>query len=130
MSPSKPSKKKTESSEGSLVGIDVRNLSRDAFPYSKADVARVCRLDEDFAVSFYQINYQFLVDQIVHEGKSKNPPEVMTIPVAKVVMNRRTYSRLIVDLLTIAEKVGLSIDDIRQISRELNSDEKKTKPAR
>lgn len=109
-------------SKDKIVGIEVGELSRDMTPYSKADVIRACRLSNDFAVSFYQVNYQLLVDQFANTSQ-KEEPQTEQVPLAilvgRVVMNRSTFLQLAGGLLDIAEKIGISIDEIRESAKEV-----------
>lgn len=118
MATPKRRKKKVGQPKVVPLTVDFIKLSEDHYEYSKADFVRVCRLADDFAVSFFQVNYQNFVDQITLMKETGEEPKVITTPVSKVVMNRGTFKRLTNDLLSIADKVGISIEEIRKSGEE------------
>lgn len=103
-------------------GVDLSNIAiaiesvgnSDEFEYTKSDFAVGCKLGEAYAFSFYQFDYQSIVNSATTmaatSGVSVTPLRVTTkpIPVAKVVMDQEGFRKLLSEVNKIARKVGIS----------------------
>lgn len=77
----------------------------DQLHYEKADVFKTCRIDDNFAISFYQLDYQAVVNALSGTSSLK-PEETKLIPISKVVMNFSVFKKLIEELQVLQKKVG------------------------
>lgn len=76
----------------------------DQLPYTKVDVLKATRLNNNFAISFYQLDYQALAFSLT--DLSKIPPEdIKPMPVAKIVMDYSLFKQLIKELNDLNEKL-------------------------
>jgi len=76
--------------------------------YVKTNYTRACRVGDDFALSFFQVDYQILVDGLQIAPSPGSVAEVdFMIPVAKIVMNRENFIQLHGEINKLAEKVGI-----------------------
>jgi glutaredoxin-related protein len=66
----------------------------DQIPYTKIDITKVCRLNENFAISFYQMDYQALAYFLNDQSSMKNQEDIQVIPVLKSVMNLQSFLQL------------------------------------
>ena len=82
------------------------NTNATMLPYMKVDYTRACRVGDDFAISFFQMDYQVLVDELRNNPSSKIHIESI-MPVAKIVMNKTNFGQLLVELKNLAEKTGI-----------------------
>jgi len=89
--------------------VEKRNVKvsiglNDQMPYTKVDVFKAIRLNDNFAISCYQLDYQALAYSISNMGK--NPPEdIKPMPVAKIVMDYVVFKQLIKELNDLSEKI-------------------------
>jgi hypothetical protein len=92
------------------VGIQIRLVPEPPIPYAKADAFQVCRLDQTFALSCYQIDYQIVASWAQTQDAS-TPGVVDNIPparlVARVVMDEQGFRRIRDELNRIFELSGL-----------------------
>jgi len=65
----------------------------DQMPYVKIDISKSCRVGGNFAISFYQIDYQALALALNNQSSLK-PGENMLIPVSKIVMDFTVFNQL------------------------------------
>ncbi len=65
----------------------------DKVPYIKTDVSKACRVGDNFAISFYQMDYQALAYVVTNQSSLKQE-EIKLMPVAKVVMNYEMFIQL------------------------------------
>jgi hypothetical protein len=83
----------------------------DQFPYTKIDISKAVRLGDNFAVSFYQIDYQAIAN--VLNGQSKHSlDDIKLMPIVKVVMNKEMFNQLrdeVNTLYDLVEKDNLSL---------------------
>ncbi len=67
--------------------IQIVNLGiNDQLPYAKVDLCKAARVSDNYALSFYQIDYQALAYSVT-PGSTIKPEQLKPIPVAKLVMN-------------------------------------------
>jgi hypothetical protein len=72
----------------------------DQIEYMKVDFVKACRFKDDFAVSFYQLDYQGVVSAL--DGSSElNPEDVKPMPICKVVMNYETFKQMTAEMANI-----------------------------
>ncbi len=75
----------------------------DQIPYTKIDLLKVARVNNNFAMSFYQLDYQALAVSL--SGASKISPEsIKPMPVAKLVMDYPVFQQLLKELNGLNEK--------------------------
>ncbi|EQA47328.1 hypothetical protein LEP1GSC050_1809 [Leptospira broomii serovar Hurstbridge str. 5399] len=76
--------------------------------YQKADLIKLCRIGEEYVVSFYQFDYQSLANVM----SKKNAPldanefEDNLIPLSKIVMNSLTFKQLKTEIDNLNEAMG------------------------
>jgi hypothetical protein len=69
----------------------------DQIPYTKIDLLKVARVNNNFAMSFYQLDYQAVATSL--SGVSKVSPEtIKPMPVAKIVMDYPVFQQLLKEL--------------------------------
>ncbi len=73
----------------------------DHIPYSKADIVKVSRVSDNFAISFYQIDYQAMAVNLnmpapaVEAGKATTKDATsFLIPVGKIVLDKSGFDQL------------------------------------
>ena len=89
--------------------------AEDRPPYVKADFVQVSRIDNNYAVTFYQLDYQDIIDQIKNtESRQPGQPEPelkgKVVAVSKIVLDEAGFKRL--------------FDEINRISSEVEKAEK------
>lgn len=85
------------------VRFKVQGLGdNDHLQYAKADAVKACRVGTNFAFSFYQIDYNALVNAASGVSKLK-VDEIPPIPVAKVVMDPEAFSRFRIEFDSLIE---------------------------
>jgi len=62
----------------------------DGMPYAKADFTKLCRINKSFALSFYQMDYQALVNALTGQSDEK-PGTQQLLPVSKVVFDEDAF---------------------------------------
>jgi hypothetical protein len=77
---------------------------KDGIPYTKVDMAKVCRLNKTFAISFYQVDYQALANFLMHIS-SVTEDQIKEIPVSKVAMDLETFENLLNQMNEIQTKI-------------------------
>lgn len=81
--------------------------------YVKADFTRCCSVNEDFALSFHQMDYQALADTLrfneTSQAKAVLPGPAL---VARVVMNQQAFVSHLHAVLQVAWQVGLDVHEI------------------
>lgn len=89
-----------------VVTINVKEITESArsVPYMKADLVRVCRVNEDFALSFFQLDYQDWADR-AQKGEQVVFNEANAV--GKIIMGKRGFELLISEIKGIADKVGI-----------------------
>jgi hypothetical protein len=96
---------------GKMAEISLKNVGiNDQLPYTKIDVLKATRLNNNFAVSFYQLDYQALAFALTGESKI-NPEEISPIPVAKVVMDYPAFQQLVKELTTLKENFEKQLEE-------------------
>jgi len=79
----------------------------DQIQYHKADIIKSCVLGSNFALSFYQVDYQAIANAA--EGASSlSPQDTKLIPISKVVMDLASLDILIDELGRLKEKIQSS----------------------
>ncbi|OHD55817.1 MAG: hypothetical protein A2Y33_14375 [Spirochaetes bacterium GWF1_51_8] len=74
--------------------LEFKNIGiNDHIPYTKVDLAKSCRISENFAFSFYQMDYQALAASLTNQSELK-ANEIGLIPVAKIVLNHESFLQL------------------------------------
>lgn len=84
--------------------------SGDRTPYAKADFAKVCRVGDSYAFSFYQMDYQDAVNALLvaqAKGQAGDVPAQL-IPVAKVVFDAEGFGRFVQELNQLLAKIGMA----------------------
>jgi hypothetical protein len=66
---------------------------RDGVRYDKADIIKICHVGEDFALSFYQVDYQSVAN-FATGVSTLEVGEMSPMPVAKVTMSEATYREM------------------------------------
>lgn len=69
----------------------------DKIPYAKADIVKVCRLGQNYSLSFYQVDYQAVAVSIAQQSPL-DPGEQRPIPVSKIVLDKLGFKMLIDEL--------------------------------
>lgn len=95
--------------------IKIENIGEDdRIPYAKADLIKVCRLGMDYAISFYQFDYQSMAN-ITKEGSSLTPENFKDrlLPVSKIVMNEQTYELFKKELSNIDDLIKKKMDTLQ-----------------
>lgn len=74
--------------------VHFKNIGdEDKKEYSKVDMVKACRLGNNIAISFYQLDYQGMVNSMAGISKLA-PDEVKPMAVSKLVMDFETFTRL------------------------------------
>jgi len=84
--------------------------NNDHIPYSKVDVVKVSRMSDNFAFSFYQIDYQAMANKVVssetvEEGIVDNSDLLM--PVGKMVLDRPAFLQFYSEIAQIKESIDV-----------------------
>lgn len=81
--------------------------------YVKTDFTRCCSVNEDLALSFYQMDYQALADAL-RFNEASSTKTVLPGPalVARVVMNQQAFVSHLQSVLQVAWQVGLDANEI------------------
>jgi hypothetical protein len=90
------------SDEKRVAFLDIGDA--DNLPYQKVDITKASRIGENYVISFYQVDYQAMVNALTERSKRK-PEDVKPMPVIKVVMDRRTFDGLLKELNDLKTKV-------------------------
>lgn len=85
--------------------LDLEARPDDFLPYQKVDAFRFARVNDDIALSMFQLNYQLIADR-VQKGEGNAQPLAIP-PMIKVVMNRQSFKRLLDQAQEIAKKAGI-----------------------
>lgn len=72
--------------------------------YQKADVVKACRVGANFAIGFYQVDYQAIVNSLAGLSTIK-PDETKLMPVSKIVLDPAAFQKLRAELNEIAAKL-------------------------
>lgn len=91
--------------------FDVKLVNDSTVRYQKVDQVRVCRLGNDFAVTFYQLDYQKAVDQVQPNDANTAPRELDVLPLTRVVMDEQGFKILLAQVLSIARLTNVSSDN-------------------
>lgn len=88
-----------------ISGLD----SPDKMSYAKADFTSIVRSGNNFALSFYQIDYHFHVGLLAKSGGGNSPVSVskdsgIINPVAKVVLDYEGFMKLKQEIETLLAK--------------------------
>lgn len=75
----------------------------DQMPYTKVDVQKATRINNNFAISFYQLDYQALAFSVTGISNIK-PDTIKPMPVAKVVMDYPVFKQFLKELNDLSEK--------------------------
>lgn len=85
----------------------------DGAQYTKADITLACHLDDSFALSFYQIDYQSVIHQKMAAEQQAGTGEIIVrtkpMVVAKIVLDRESFVRLGREVLAIAKKANIEL---------------------
>lgn len=86
----------------------------DHLPYAKADIIKVCRISDNFAVSFYQLDYQAMAmnlanPDLVTSGLKKPLDNNALISVGKIVMDLQAFQQFYGELTQIKETLELEL---------------------
>ena len=92
-----------EKSEKQLHFVDVGVSDR--IPYAKAEIAKACRVSDNFAFSFYQIDYQGMATRFSKETKNAKDINNLLIPVGKVVIDKQTFLQFFNELSKIKKTI-------------------------
>ena len=65
----------------------------DQQPYQKVDVVKLCRIGSNYAISFYQLDYNALANALSVNSKIK-PEQTKLMSGAKIVMDAATFQIL------------------------------------
>lgn len=85
--------------------IEFKGLGdNDQVKYEKADMVKAGRIGGNFAISFFQMDYQALVNALTGTS-SINPADTKLLPVAKVVLDADGFNRLRNEVNTLWENV-------------------------
>ena len=76
----------------------------DSIPYVKVDVARGYRVNDDLAITFFQLNYQAIAE--ASEAETPTTQRV-AIPMVKLVLSPTGFRQLRAMLDELASKSGL-----------------------
>ncbi len=79
--------------------------SRD--PFQKADITRACQVNDEYAITFFQLDYQTLVDTAVRTNCNLEEPFPHGSTVAKVILNKSAFTRFLVELRNLAKKTDI-----------------------
>ena len=78
----------------------------DHIPYSKAEISKVCRISENFALSFYQIDYQAMALKMSAPNLlNQNSESNHLIPVGKIVLDRAAFMQFYAEITEIKNAV-------------------------
>lgn len=91
--------------------ITFKNIGvNDQMLYTKVDVLKATRVNNNFAFSFYQFDYQALALSI--SGQSGlSPDKILPMPVAKVVMDYPVFQQLLKELNNLNEKFEKEMEE-------------------
>lgn len=84
----------------------------DRMPYQHVTTAKVCRINTEVAISFYQMDFQAVVNRQLPGGEDA---DIRLMPVTKIVMPIDAFWDLKRDLDRMADKLGdapVSAEDI------------------
>lgn len=74
--------------------IHFKNIGdEDNKEYIKVDMVKACRLGNNIALSFYQLDYQGMVNAMAGVSKM-SPDEVKPMVISKLVMDYETFNRV------------------------------------
>lgn len=76
----------------------------DGIEYHKADAIKMCRLGSNYALSFYQIDYNAIVNAITKRSKIE-PNDTKLIPVGKIVMDEKGFLALKEEIQTLEKNI-------------------------
>ena len=80
-------------------------------PYLKIDKTQACRVNEDFAVSFYQTDYQALASAAMNGRVSSTEPLRNGMMLAsRIVLNREAFTELFRELTRVANLTGIKLE--------------------
>jgi hypothetical protein len=81
---------------GEQFSLAIPNVgANDQVPYTKADLVKACRISGNFALSFYQLDYQALANAFAPGGKQIAADQVHPMPVAKIVLDQDGFKALV-----------------------------------
>ena len=66
----------------------------DPMPYSKADLVSCARVGNEFAVSFYQLDYNLVAQSMENDSEQESGIETQPILVSRIVMSKKAFSDL------------------------------------
>lgn len=76
------------------TSIAVRGIAHpDGLPYSKADMIKMSRLGESFALVFYQFDYLALAHSLNEKDFPYPPEAIKPVTVSKIVMDEEGLDR-------------------------------------
>ncbi len=75
----------------------------DGVPYKAADITKACRLGDSVAISFYQLDYQAVVNQLISTQEYEASQHL--IPACKVVLPLRAFQQMFNELSNLAEQL-------------------------
>lgn len=83
--------------------------------YDRADIASTCRVGTEYAISYFQVDYQKLANQAVaNKNSDGNAPTHLSADFVlagpRVVLSEEAFRRHLLELLRIARESGLSLD--------------------
>lgn len=107
---SEPDKDQTSAIDTKEVSFRIENLgSGDRVPYVKADLVQACRIGYNYALSFYQMDYQDAINssKAAESRGDSGSVHALTMPVAKVVLDRDGFKILLREIIDVARRVGI-----------------------
>jgi len=79
--------------------------ANDHLPYPKAEIVKTCRVSDNFAFSFYQIDYQAMAFEVSKGKGSKGQFNNFLVPVGKVVIDKATFMQFYKEISTLKETI-------------------------
>lgn len=79
--------------------------ANDRLPYPKAEIVKTCRLSDNFAFSFYQIDYQAMASELSEKNEAKGKFNSYLIPVGKVVVDKSTFIQFYDEISRLKETI-------------------------
>ena len=84
--------------------------NNDHIPYSKADIVKVSRISDNFAFSYYQLDYQATANKItspstVDAGITIAEDKDLLIPVGKMVLDRNAFLQFFSEISQIKDAI-------------------------
>lgn len=77
----------------------------DGLEYSKSDIVKLCRINDNYAFSFYQYDYQAFSTKLAKNANENTDYSDSLIPVGKIVLSKATYDILKAEMQKLDENI-------------------------